>query len=503
MASGLLIKQKQLLAGDGIAINHGETASTISLAENALDNAVRIYDATVDAETGVITITDGTQVADLAIGDEIRTPDGVLKKVANSTEVASDPSTGDIQVMGFTNPTAANGLYEFQSDRKWKHTSANYWITTSGNAWVISSLETPPAPSAGLCYSETADEEMPYDVTSWQRVSSYGTPLLYPAAATAIVSGITSQQTANGKYLPTGNAYEWKHETEDWWITLYSRGTMNYPCIANTPNPTGDILSSSEYVATYTVFVLPWNVPTWSRSGSTVVEMGDANIVVTDTVGLFEYASTSVASSDIVQSVNGNKPDASGNVTIEIDAQTRADEQVTASSLTPDSHRYTVTGANTASISVVDDTGKIVMPDMYQVGDDVEIDFTNFSVGDTPWTIQFSAGQRGQQGASAYQSWLNTGHEGTESDFLEWLRGEASKYSFTSSNLAGTILTLNTNSIITGVIDDSGKQWNLDDEAVVYGASAVTVELAGVMARKGVATISGTWKIALYGSAIN
>ena len=255
-----------------------------------IDAAVRIYDATIDSDTGVVTITDGTPVSDLAIGDEIRTPDGVLKKVDNSTEVVSDPYTGDIQVMGFTNPTAANGLYKFQSDRKWKHASANYWITTSGNAWVISSLEAPPAPSAGLCYSETADEEMPYEVTSWQRVSSYGTPLLYPAAVTAIVSGITSDQTANGKYLPTGNAYEWKHETEDWWITLYSRGTMNYPCIANTPNPTGDILSSSEYVATYTVFVLPWNVPTWSRSGSTVVEMGDANIVVTDNVSLFEYA---------------------------------------------------------------------------------------------------------------------------------------------------------------------------------------------------------------------
>ena len=28
----------------------------------------------------------------------------------------------------------------------------------------------------------------------------------------------------------------------------------------------------------------------------------------------------------------------------------------------------------------------------------------------------------GIQGESAYQSWLNTGHEGTEEDFIEYLK---------------------------------------------------------------------------------
>ncbi len=416
MASGLLIKQKQLLAGDGIAIDHGETASTISLAENALENAVRIYDATVEEETGVVTITDGTQVADLAIGDEIRTPDGVYQKIKDNITTTGSADGTRIEVSGITNPADANGHYALQSENVWKHESANYWITvffSSGYYWMISNKSNPANPSESLFYDFTGAGEPgnPWDPTNWESMPiSSGTPVL---------KNVASEQT------------------------------------------------------------------------------------VTDAIDLFEYASLPVEPKNIVQSVNGNKPDAGGNVTIEIDAQTRADEQATASSLTPDTHRYTVKGANTASISVVDDTGKIVMPDLYQVGDDVEIDFTNFSVGATPWTIQFSTGQRGRQGSSAYQSWLNTGHEGTESDFLEWLRGEAAKYPFTSSNLAGTILTLNTNSIITGVIDDSGKQWNLEDESVVYGDGAVTVELAGVMARKRVATISGTWKIALYGSAIN
>ena len=230
MASGLLIKQKQLLAGDGIAINHGETASTISLAENALDNAVRIYDATVDAETGVITITDGTQVADLAIGDEIRTPDGVYQKTKDSITTGSPANGTRIEVSGITNPVEANGVYVLQSENVWKHETENYWITvfsSSGWYWMISNKSNPANPSESLFYAFTATSEPgnPWDVTGWDSMpTTSGTPVL---------ENVASEQT------------------------------------------------------------------------------------VTDTIDLFEYASTSVASSDIVQSVNGNKPDASGNVAIE------------------------------------------------------------------------------------------------------------------------------------------------------------------------------------------
>lgn len=152
MASGLLIKQKQLLAGDGIAINHGETASTISLAENALDNAVRIYDATVDAETGVITITDGTQVSDLAIGDEIRTPDGVYQKTKDDITTGSIPDDGShILISGCTDPADVNGMYVATGEPNiWKNETSNNWISRldgyGGPWWFIASSQAPSNP---------------------------------------------------------------------------------------------------------------------------------------------------------------------------------------------------------------------------------------------------------------------------------------------------------------------------------------------------------------------
>lgn len=231
MASGLLIKQKQLLAGDGIAINHGETASTISIAENAFDKSVRIYDATVEAETGVITITDGTQVADLAIGDEIRTPDGVYQKVKDSITTTGTADGTRIEVSGITNPADANGYYALQSENVWKHETADYWITvfsSSGWYWMISNKSDPANPGESLFYDMTgaSDPGNPWDLTNWQSMS-------------------------------------------------------------------GD------------------------ASGNPSLQNVESSTTITNTIELFEHASTSVASSDIVQSVNGNKPDASGNVTIE------------------------------------------------------------------------------------------------------------------------------------------------------------------------------------------
>ena len=156
MASGLLIKQKQLLAGDGIAINHGETASTISLAENALDNAVRIYDATVEAETGVITITDGTQVADLAIGDEIRTPDGVYQKIKDNITTTGSADGTRIEVSGITKPADVNGVYILtETEKVWKHESADYWISQwisleGESYWLIANTSSPSNPGMAI-----------------------------------------------------------------------------------------------------------------------------------------------------------------------------------------------------------------------------------------------------------------------------------------------------------------------------------------------------------------
>lgn len=230
MASGLLIKQKQLLAGDGIAINHGETASTISIAENAFDNSVRIYDATVEAETGVITITDGTPVADLAIGDEIRTPDGVYQKVKDSITTTGPADGTRIEVSGITSPSDANGYYVLQSEDVWKHETANYWIThffSSGWYWMISNKSDPANPGEALFYRLFGSE----DLKPWEADSSW------------------------------------------------------------------DVMNDA--------------------SGNPSLQNVESSTTITNTIDLFEYASMSVKPADIVQSVNGNKPDASGNVTIE------------------------------------------------------------------------------------------------------------------------------------------------------------------------------------------
>lgn len=194
MASGLLIKQKQLLAGDGIAINHGETASTISLAENALENAVRIYDATVEAETGVVTITDGTPVTDLRIGDEIRTPDGVYQKTKDSITTGSPADGTRIKVSGITSPAEANGLYILtETEKVWKHESADYWISQwSGSYWLIANTSSPSNPGMSIFYASGSSSSMPWEMSNWSAMSSSGSPVLENASTEQIVTDTIS-----------------------------------------------------------------------------------------------------------------------------------------------------------------------------------------------------------------------------------------------------------------------------------------------------------------------
>lgn len=231
MASGLLIKQKQLLAGDGITIEHAQTSSTISLSSSTLNAAVRIYDATIASDTGVVTITDGTPVADLNIGDEIRTPDGVYQKVKDGITTGSIPDDGShILVSGCTDPTAVNGMYVATGEpNTWKNETGNYWIS---------------------------------------KLDGYGGP---------------------------------------WWF------------IASSQAPANPGASSIHYRAIAATAQNPWdaNFTPSHASGTISVQKYSDLVSKTDTIDLFEHASTSVASADIVQSVNGNKPDASGNVTIE------------------------------------------------------------------------------------------------------------------------------------------------------------------------------------------
>lgn len=53
---------------------------------------------------------------------------------------------------------------------------------------------------------------------------------------------------------------------------------------------------------------------------------------------------------------------------------------------------YVVTAAKVADISVLDNNGKRIMPDLYQVGNDVKIDLEGFNISNNTWTIQFSSG---------------------------------------------------------------------------------------------------------------
>ena len=73
------------------------------------------------------------------------------------------------------------------------------------------------------------------------------------------------------------------------------------------------------------------------------------------------------------------------------------------------------------------------------------------------------------------------------------------RYSFTSSDLSDSILTITTTGNITGVIDDSGKAWNFGDEEVIYNSDTVSVDLSGILAKKGIESITGTWNIMIYG----
>ena len=155
---------------------------------------VRIYDATVESSTGVVTITDGTPVSDLAIGDEIRTPDGVYQKIKDNITTTGSADGSRIEVSGITNPADANGYYAMQSENLWKHETADYWITvfsSSGWYWMISNKSNPANPSESLFYAFTATSEPgnPWDVTGWDSMPiSSGTPVLENVASVTTIT---------------------------------------------------------------------------------------------------------------------------------------------------------------------------------------------------------------------------------------------------------------------------------------------------------------------------
>ena len=433
MPSGFNLRQKDISVGSGLNIEYSQTGAGILIsAVDTANTTVRIYDATVEGETGVITITDGTQVSELAIGDEIRTPDGVYQKTKDDITTGSIPDDGShILISGCTDPTAVNGMYVATGEpNTWKNETGNYWIS---------------------------------------KLDGYGGP---------------------------------------WWF------------IASSQAPANPGASSIHYRAIAAIAQNPWDAnftPSHAAGAISVQKYSDL-VSKTDTIDLFEYASLPVEPKNIVQSVNGNKPDASGNVTIETSSGGLTSVSVgngltgngTSSSpikldlsnavmehncaINAQGYTFIVENLSTASIQTIDIN--------LTVSSEFSLYFPNYAIGVTinaegidirTTAILLNAHSQNTAGGFAI-----VGEDGKLPASI--IPVSSNRHPFTSSDLASNVLTITTTGNVTGVIDDSGKAWNFADEEVTYTDSTVSVDLSGVFARKGIGTPAGTWKLMLYGA---
>lgn len=106
---------------------------------------------------------------------------------------------------------------------------------------------------------------------------------------------------------------------------------------------------------------------------------------------------------------------------------------------------------------------------------------------------------RGYDGKSAYDVWVDQGHEGTVQDFFTWLKDNAGTYSFTDSDLVDGVLTIPLTSGIVGIIDNTGLQWQLPQGSVLKGGDFVKINMLGIMSMKNLTSIPGTWYVAVSG----
>lgn len=582
MASGLLIKQKQLLAGDGIAIDHGETASTISLAENALDNAVRIYDATVESSTGVVTITDGTPVSDLAIGDEIRTPDGVYQKTKDNITTTGSADGTRIEVSGITNPADANGVYILtETEKVWKHESANYWILLWSDAyWMITNYTSPTNPSESNFYAiNSYSHLMPWEVPEWNAYGSEGYPSLVNAPAEQTITDTLALfeyaslpvkpenivQSVNGKKPDaSGNV---TIETSSGGLTsvsvgngLTGNGTSSNPLtldLSNYEAPGSVQINSSAALNSAIKLSSGFTEHSGGSGGASEMAQSWYNELIMDADGLLlmtdvgatikvpsisklkleqgrhsgaankAYGLAVVGSNgklpdtilpSYVKTVNNVAPDGTGNVSIELPA----------GGLTSVSVGNGLTGNGTSSNPVKLDLSNAVMEhncavnaqgNTFTVGNltTASIQTTNIDLAvSSEFLLQFPGHNINitiNPGGIDIQTTairLNGCSQNTAGGFA--IVGEdgklpssiipvsSNRHPFTSSDLSSNVLTITTTGNVTGVIDDSGKAWNFADEEVTYTDSTVSVDLSGVLARKGIVTPAGTWKLMLYGA---
>ncbi len=96
---------------------------------------------------------------------------------------------------------------------------------------------------------------------------------------------------------------------------------------------------------------------------------------------------------------------------------------------------------------------------------------------------------------SDYQIWLENGHEGTEADYLAWLRNEADEYIFDDSAVTDGKLTLPDTRPVIAVIDETGRQYSFALNEVIYGENSTEINLAAIMIYRNLPAVSGMWKI--------
>ena len=135
-----------------------------------------------------------------------------------------------------------------------------------------------------------------------------------------LVSGCTDPTDVNGIYVATGEPNTWKNETSNNWISKLDGYGGPWWFIASSQAPSNPGDTNIRYRAIAVTAQNPWdaNFTPSNAAGTISVQKYSDLVSKTDTIDLFEYASLPVEPENIVQSVNGNKPDTEGNVTIEI-----------------------------------------------------------------------------------------------------------------------------------------------------------------------------------------
>ena len=75
--------------------------------------------------------------------------------------------------------------------------------------------------------------------------------------------------------------------------------------------------------------------------------------------------------------------------------------------------------------------------------------------------------------------------------------GARSEFTSAPDNL----LTVTSTANVICVLDDSGVAWFPSDEEITYADSSFTVDLSGILAKKGIVSISGTWQLLVTGGS--